>query len=129
MSETETPESPKKLPFDEAIISRFRDLIHELLTDHPELRTVGIVLDWNGPLNDAAIKAGLWICEDGGVATPVAIAGSINQTMKLLVQQVSRMSELEQGMREELAIIGQALVRKRQELIEAVGEEKPSSEG
>ncbi len=54
----ETPESPKKLPFDEAIVSRFRDLIHELLTDYPELRTVGIVLDWNGPLNDAAIKAG-----------------------------------------------------------------------
>ncbi len=118
----ETPENPKKLPFDEAVVAKFRDTIHVALTDHPELRTVGVVFDWNGPLNEAPIKAGLWIGEDGGVNQPVAIAGSIHQTMKLLLQQVNRMAQLEQGMKEELALIGQALVQKRRELAEAVGE-------
>ena len=112
----ETSESPKKLPFDEAVVAEFKDTIHKALTDHPELRSVGVIFDWNGPLNEAAIKAGLWTGEDGGVNQPAAIAGSIHQTMKLLLQQVNRMAQLEQGLKEELAIIGQAVVLKRQAL-------------
>lgn len=118
----ETPESPKKLPFDEAVVAEFKDTIHKALTDHPELRSVGVVFDWTGPLNEAAIKAGLWTGEDGGVNTPVAIAGSIHQTMKLLLQQVNRMATFEQGLKEELALIGQAVVLKRQELAELLSE-------
>ena len=119
MADPETPESPKRLPFDEAVVAAFRDTIHAVLTDHPELRTVGIVFDWNGALNEAPIKAGLWVGENaGGVNEPAAIAGSIPQTMKLRVQQVSRRRDLEQARLTDLAIVGQSLGQKRQALID-----------
>ena len=122
MSEGKLPEEQTlkeraaQLPFDEALVAKFNDTIQRALTDHPELRSVAVVFDYTGNLNEAPIKAGIWKGEDGHVVGAGAIIGSIQQMLKVLGQQFVRVQGLEQGMREELTIIGQELVKRKKEL-------------
>jgi len=130
MAEDQMPEEQeKRLPFDEEIAARFKDTIHRCLTDFPELRSVIVAFDWAGNLNDAPIKAGVWQGERGGVDSAAGIVGSIQQTIKVMEQQFLRLHKLEQAMREELTVIGQELVRKKEELARlSEGSKNPDAE-
>jgi BMFP domain-containing protein YqiC len=58
----------------------------------------------------------VWQNDDGVVTKPAAIVGSIQQQLKVLKVQLDRVSTLDVSMREELTIVGQELVKKKQEL-------------
>lgn len=63
-----------------------RTAIREVLTTVPEIRSVVVVFDYFGPLNDAEICKGLWI----GRKEPLpldAVFGSLMQTQRVVEEQ------------------------------------------
>ena len=64
-----------RLTFDEALCQKFRQLTNDCFNRHPELRSVVVVFDYNGGLNDAQVAKGLWLGENGAVKDIAAIFG------------------------------------------------------
>lgn len=90
-SET-TPENISASPptFDERAASTIKEWTRQLMVVTPELRSVTVVFDWNGALNDAQIQHGIWQSRlGGGNMPPDAIFGSLLQTLKVAEQQLA----------------------------------------
>lgn len=113
-AQSETPSAPKaRLAFDKAAIAKMRESISELFVDHPEVRSVAVVFDYEGGLNDADIDKGLWLGTAGTVVSPAAIFGSIHNTMLVLEQMFVRASRLEQNMRDRYQLLASELLEKQ----------------
>jgi hypothetical protein len=114
------PERPK--PFNEQINQKIFKFLQDLLLEHGEVRSLAVVIDWYGALNDAPIGAAVWVGEDGPVQGADAIMGSAQQTIKLLSQQFGRLHSLNQAVRGDLDVVGTQVVAKREELEEIMAE-------
>jgi hypothetical protein len=112
---------PERLPFDKALAKKFQDVIQEALLDHPELRSVAVVFDFVGDLNDGGADRGVWIGEDGPVRTLEGIHGSIAQMLRMSEMMFVRAQALSNQMREDAAVIGQELVRRQKQLEDGSG--------
>lgn len=117
----------KPRPFDEELVRKFQAACQDAFLDHPELRSVAIVFDYMGGLNDAEISKGIWVSEDGAVKTLEGIHGSLQQLMRMMETMFVRASALSEQMREQATVIGQELVRRKQEL-ETMNAEEESSQ-
>lgn len=87
-----------------------------MFLNHPEVKTLGIAICWNGNLNDAKIVHGVWLGAEGPVLTPDGVIGSVFQALKLLDEQVGRSHELIEHMRDQALAIGQEAAKKHEEL-------------
>lgn len=119
MSDEQPPipeEGATKLTFDQAICLRFRETIHHAFVAHPELRSVAVVFDYAGSLNDARVDKAIWLGPDGAVQSLAGVFGSIQNTLSLLDAQMTRAAAAEQQMRERVSILGAEAKSKHEEL-------------
>lgn len=100
---------PEQPTFDQAITQRLREAALDVLSAHPELRSVCVAFDYKGMLNDAKIVGGLWIGANGPVNELAAVFGSINQTLKLLEQQCSTAYAVVQHLRDQAGVLGKEI--------------------
>lgn len=122
-SQQEQPQVPGKSQterpsFDEVIVAKMRTCFQGIFADHPEVATIAATISWRGGLNEARVLHGLWLGENGIVVRPDEIFGSIEQCMKMLVQQVSRAGELTEHLRETVEVLGTEATKKHEELKE-----------
>ncbi len=71
-------------PFDQELSGAGQLFALEMLSRHPELRSVAIVFDYQGQLNDAAVIKAMFRSSTGVQATPEAIFGTMNNTIRLI---------------------------------------------
>ena len=108
-------EAANKLPFDKAALEKLRGCINECLTEHPELRSVVVVLDYHGTLNNSDVDKGIWIGTDGSVIRPEAVFGSIDNTMKILEVMFGRSVSMVEGIKEQAHVVMHELRKRRTE--------------
>lgn len=72
------------MPFDQSLAMTGRDYAIRVLSEHPELRSVVIVFDYNGRLNDAQVNKAVFHSSSGAQATPEAIFGTMNNTFQMI---------------------------------------------
>lgn len=97
--------------FDAKICDAFQEASKAVLLAHPELRSVGIVLDYHGTANDSPTSAkAVWISETGTVSSPDAILGSLRGTLLLAQHQLQRSFELYNALVRDMIQVGQTLV-------------------
>jgi hypothetical protein len=109
-------EKGKAQTFDQAALARMRAAASEVLAVHPEVRSVIVVLDYKGPLNDAPIDKALWIGENGAVTGLDAMFGSAANLMRVMQHVFGSIDQRGQAMREEAQVLGNELVKRRQQL-------------
>lgn len=109
--------------FDEVIANEFLELTRRLLVQHPELRTVSVVLDYSGRLNEAGLREGIWLGRSGAVQAPDALAGSAGQTLKLLSRQLERGHLLLHELESRLAAVMREYMDKGPRRDHAIGED------
>ncbi len=102
--------------FDVAVCLKLRRAFAEILAAHPEVRSLACSVDWNGPLNEANVMHGVWLGEDGIVSRPDAVFGSIAQTMRILDTQFTRAVELNNHLREQLAVLATEATKRNEEV-------------
>ena len=113
---TPPPEEQKtQVPFDTAILEKFKATVNQALAEHPELRSVAVVFDFEGGLNDAQVNKGLWVGRDGPVIQPNAIFGSIKNVQMMVETMFDRSVVLTQDMKEQVQIIAQENITRRQQ--------------
>lgn len=103
--------------FDVQVADKVRQCFMEVLTAHPEVRSLACCVDWFGPLNAAqGVMHGVWIGESGVVGTADAVYGSIGQTLRMLETQSARAMELNQHLREQYAVLASEVISKHGEV-------------
>ncbi|MFW6062395.1 MAG: hypothetical protein ACOC93_06260, partial [Planctomycetota bacterium] len=93
LANTGIPQPPPHLPFDQALCHEFRQHAAQALVAHPELRSVVVVFDYHGGLNDGSPQKGVWTSAQGAVHDPPAIFGGL-QNMMEISQQVMRRADV-----------------------------------
>ena len=121
-------EQRTNVPFNIDILNHFRALAAEMLTQHPELRSVCLTLDFKGSLNTAKIDNALWLGETGAVERIDAIMGSIDQTLNLLGIMFLRADDHAVKLRTDLINTSKSLYDRRMELA-AVSTSNPAGTG
>jgi hypothetical protein len=121
-----TDGGPDRQTFDQALANQFRKHIHDAISEHPELRSVAVVFDYNGSLNDAGVLKGVWQGENGPVSSIPAVAGSIANGLAIMNHQTQRLVQIQQALRAELVKVSQELVQRRQDIGESDDIEKPA---
>lgn len=81
-------------PFDEALQEAFRQLSFHSFLEYPELRSVVVVFDYAGELNEAPIRKGFWVGPHGKVQDYAALVGSFRQTLAMLKLQMAELEAL-----------------------------------
>ena len=93
-----TPNSPPKKigqPFDQHLVEMLSSVVGDCFLQHGDvLRSVVIVFDYYGALNDADVTHAIWQGPQGTVTTPEGIVGSISSTMKYLEVAMRRLYQL-----------------------------------
>ena len=89
-----------------------------VIADHPEIRSVVIVFDYAGSLNELNIRCSAWIGAKGIVTDPSAIVGAVNNVLMTALSLVARGGMTAQSMRDELLQVAKELLAKRKELSE-----------
>lgn len=102
--------------FYQDIVQRIVDVFGQLLTAHPELRTLAAVIDYRGVLNDSGVPSAVWIGERGAPTRPDEVFGSMFQTVKLVDKQIASAWDMIKAMRDVMQSASAAVVAKRQEL-------------
>jgi hypothetical protein len=92
-----------QLPFDAQIVHDYRELTTQLLASHPELRSVVVVLDYHGKLNEAQVDHALWMGEAGAVTAPDAVLGGMGNILRVLHAMFERAALLQGALHDELA--------------------------
>lgn len=96
--------------FDRDVAEAFRKVITEQLSKHPELRSVAIVFDWRGSLNDRPdVIKGMWLNDRGRVEDPAAVFGGLQNTALMLRGMSDRADECQSNMRELVRQLGNEL--------------------
>ena len=105
---------PEHAP-DKAVCRALKEAAAAQLAVTPELRSVTVVLDWYGGLNDAPeMQHGVWVSADGPVSAPDAVVGSALQTLRVLQHQVDRMPEVILTLQKELTrLVGKVVEERR----------------
>lgn len=116
---------PERLPFDQAIVQALREPALVQLQQHPELRSIGIFLDYRGELNQAqGVLKALWLGEHGRVRTPDAIVGSLRACLNLLEQLFVEGMRAAEQINQQLQAAQAQLLAARQQLPEAAHVQK-----
>ena len=116
-----------RLPFDKAAISTMRATALNVIAAHAEVRSVIVVIDYAGELNEANVDKGLWVGEDGAVTKIDAIHGSIGNTVAVLEQLFLRAAQHAQNMREQVMVLGKEIIKRKAELNGIETTEKPTT--
>ena len=85
---------------------------------YPELRSVAVICDYKGALNEAQVEKALWIGTGGAVKDIGAIMGGINNTLMVLDQMFMRIVEIQKAAAENLGALSSDLAAKSQQLNE-----------
>ena len=109
-------EQPRPETFDVQVCEKIRKLFADVLTAHPEVRSLACSIDWFGAMNNSQIHHGVWLGEGGLVGSPDGIFGSIQQTLKMLETQCSRAVDLHNHLREQVAILATEAANKSEEI-------------
>lgn len=102
MSPAKISNPPPGRPFDLAISEKLQAAIAPLFTEHPELRSVGVCLDYVGKLNEADVARGVWLGPEGIVADPAAVVGSAQACTNLLGMILQRAQQLHEHLGQEI---------------------------
>lgn len=114
-----TPEEAAGRPtFDQAALARMRTAGLDILLDHPEVRSVSVVLDFAEGLNDApSLQRGIWFGTDGRAVNHLpAVLGSVRNTLAMLEVMMQRAAAINQNLRSEAAALGKTIIERRTEL-------------
>jgi hypothetical protein len=85
-------------PFFIRALDTMQKAAQQAATDHPEIRSVIVVLDYHDRLNDAKLPQVLWI-EDGAPAhSPAALVGSMQCMLRMLLAGLARTDEVVHSM-------------------------------
>jgi len=103
------------LPFDKAATALLKKAAQQVLGEHPEVRSVIMILDYKGSLNDADVDKALWIGESGQVTQLDAMFGAVAGLMRVMNHVMARIDQVAANMRDEAQIIGTELVHRRKE--------------
>lgn len=79
------------------------------------MRSVIMILDYKGSLNDADVDKALWIGESGQVTQLDAMFGAVAGLMRVMNHVMARIDQVAANMRDEAQIIGTELVHRRKE--------------
>jgi hypothetical protein len=115
-------EKARGLSFDKATIQAFRKTVLEVCSEHPEVRSVVVTVDYAGGLNDANIDKALWLGADGPVKSIAAVLGSVSNTLRTLEIMFGRAIQLEAELRKQIQASGAEVVN-QQKALHAVNEE------
>lgn len=87
--------------FDESIQDAFKTTAMQQFLNHPELRSICVVLDFRGQLNTTrGIKYALWVEPSGLVSSPAAIIGSAMQCLRTMEVMLERAGALATSLHE-----------------------------
>ncbi len=111
-------EQDDRLSFEQKILAEFRVTAFERFAAHPELRSVVVVLDYAGALNDAPIDKALWIGKDGPINNIAAVLGSLDNVIATLEPMFARAITLNRNLRDQATVLGTELIKRRKELDE-----------
>jgi hypothetical protein len=113
--------------FDAQLIQLFHTAAAAAFLRHGDvLRSVGLVLDYHGGLNNTeGIKKGLWLGPQGQVSDPAAVIGSMQQTLVLWGEISSRALQITGNAQDMLAAVLREIHQKQQEQQHAEQEAKP----
>jgi hypothetical protein len=108
--EAPTTDRPPERPdtFDVRLCDEVRRFILERCAAYPEVRTVAVVVDYKGAINDAQVHDSVWLeidAPNGIVNSPAAAFGSALQTIKLLDGMVGRLFGLVGHLREHAEVL------------------------
>jgi hypothetical protein len=84
----EPPQSPEI--FDVKALKIMQAAAQQVLSVVPEVRSVVVVFDYKGELNDSKINKGLWLGEGGGVSDPRAILGTAQNMVAATLETILR---------------------------------------
>jgi serine/threonine protein phosphatase PrpC len=104
-----------RLPFDEALCQKFRELINDSFNRHPELRSVAVVFDYHGGLNSAQVNKGLWLGENGAVKDIASVFSSLRNLMAMAETQFGRAVAVEEALRTQVTLLTQELTNRAKE--------------
>lgn len=109
---------PDNRSYNDRVAAEIRARVNEMLAADPDLRSVLVVFDWKGALNDArGVIKGLWAGEDGGVpADPAAVFGTAQNTIGALAEVMARAIHVEDLARGRLKEVAAQVEAKRKEL-------------
>jgi hypothetical protein len=114
--ETPADKETERQTFDQALTEQFRKHIHDAISAHPELRSVAVVFDYGGNLNDANVLKGVWQGEKGPVSDIPSVMGSITNGMAILSHQTQRLGQINKALQDDLIAVSRTLIQRRQEL-------------
>jgi len=107
----------QKMLFEEKLQDFYRKTSDKAFLAVPELRSVVIVFDYKGKLNDApGVNKGMWLHAEGGAEKPAdSIVGSAGATIQALAHIIDEQMNLYSKLSNELLEVSKALVAKKQE--------------
>lgn len=111
---TETPSvEEQQLMFHEKLDSFFRDTGQKAFMAVPELRSIVVVYDFYGKLNDTpGINKGMWLHSEGGSEKPAdSIAGSAGATIQALAHMLDEQMALYNKLTNELVEVSKSLAK------------------
>ena len=107
---------PERKNFNETALGQLRMAGLNVLKDFPEIANVAVVLSFTGELNDSHINRALWLSSNGPVRKLNEVMGSLRGTVILLGEMFARAVAIESNLRNELLLLGQEILEKKQEL-------------
>jgi hypothetical protein len=116
--ETQSADENQPLMFFEKLDGFFRDASQRGFLSVPELRSVVIVYDFHGNLNDTpGIPKGMWLHSEGGAEKPAdSITGSAGATIQALAHMLDEQMSLYTRLTTELVEVSKALVDAKNKL-------------
>jgi hypothetical protein len=115
MSEPSPPPEEKAtgLRFDEAAVKEMREAATLVFSRHPEVRSIAVVFDYRGALNDANVNKALWLGPDGPVRKLDGMFGSLANMLRLTDHMFSLAAAEELRLRESAAKAAVELIQTR----------------
>ena len=114
--ETHSPPPEEKAtgqPFDKAALSRMRETAQTVIAAHPEIRSVIVVMDYKGALNDAKVDRAVWIGDQGPVTAVDGLFGSLSSMLRVLELMFQRIVVKENELKDQIVVIGNELTKRR----------------
>lgn len=107
-----------KLLFDEKLNELFRPTANQAFTTCNELRSVLVIFDYYGALNDTpGVSKGLWLSADGNSPRATdSIVGSVGNTLQCLANMFDDMFARYQELQQRLVVVSQEVLEKEQQL-------------
>ena len=90
--------------FDTQLVELARPVIDESFIQHGDvLRSMLVVYDYHGPLNDAPdLNKAIWLGPEGAIQDPAGIIGSIGSTLQAVAHMLDRAFVMRDALREDI---------------------------